>query len=203
MTFSIIIPAHNAEGRLGRMLSSIRRQTFLDYEIVVVCDKCVDNTKQVALGYGCRVFECDYGNSGMARNVGLDNAVGDWIMFADDDDQWINDYALEQLRAEIACCPQVPDVIQCPFVFGWLGVTAVGNRRVNANVWSKVWRRESIGDTRFPNVYPDDDLQFINLMLAKGLGVIFMPILWYDYNYMRKGSITWKEEMKKQGQPIA
>lgn len=196
MLFSIIIPAFNAETRLWKLLDSIRRQTFRDYEIIVVCDKCVDNTKAVATSYGCRVFECDYGNTGMARNVGLDNAMGDWIMFADDDDWWINDYALEQIQRELSAMKQDPDMLQCSFVFGYNGVTQTCNNRVFPNVWSKVIKRSSIGDTRFPNVYPDDDLQFVRLMFDKDITVMCLPILWYYYDYMRPGSITWKEERK-------
>ena len=43
-------------------------------------------------------------------------------------------------------------------------------------------------------------MKFINLMLEKGINVAFMPVLWYDYNYMRKGSITWKLENEKLGE---
>jgi glycosyltransferase involved in cell wall biosynthesis len=197
MTFSIIIPAYNAEKRLWKLLESIRRQTFTDYEVIVVCDSCKDNTAAVARGYGCKVFEIDEHNDGAARSKGLDEATGKFVMFADDDDWWINDYALEQIVMEMSALKDIPDIIQCSFVFGYNGVTETMNGRVWPNVWSKIWKREAIGDTRFPKVYPDSDLKFTNEMIGKGCSVMCWPVLWYYYNYLRVGSISWKLEREK------
>ena len=47
MRFSVIIPAHNAAGRIETMLKSIRAQHFTDYEIIVVCDACDDVTTSI------------------------------------------------------------------------------------------------------------------------------------------------------------
>lgn len=197
MTFSIIVPAYNAEKRIWKLLESIRRQTFTDYEVIVVCDSCHDNTAAVARGYGCRVFEIDEHNTGMARNKGLDEATGKFVMFADDDDWWVNDYALEHIIKEMNTLKDIPDIVQCSFVFGYNGVTEALNGKVWPNVWSKIWKREAIGDTRFPRVYPDDDLHFVNAMLAKNCSVMCWPMLWYYYDYMRAGSISWELEREK------
>lgn len=195
MKFSIIIPAHNAEKRIWRLLESIRRQDYTDYETIVVCDDCSDKTALIAGNYGCEVYEIGAHNAGVARSEGLDRAKGEWVLFADDDDWWINDYALSQINGEIGFLDKTPDVLQCPFVFGYKGVT-IGTR-IWPNVWSKVWRREFIGETRFPNVYPDDDLKFVQTVLDKKPKVAYMPILWYYYNYMRPGSITFSLEAGK------
>ena len=193
MKFSIIIPAHNAEHRIWKMLESIRRQAFEDYEIIVIADACdlEDKTEAVASAYGCKVYPIDAGNPGLARNAGLEHASGEWILFCDDDDWWINDHILEQLDREIAVMDDVPDMIQCAFVYGNKGPTVTGRGRIWPNVWSKVWRRDAIGETRFRNVYPDEDLWFVEDMLKKNIKVIGLPMLWYQYNYMRPGSITW------------
>lgn len=193
MRFSIIIPAHNAGHRIWKLLESIRRQAFEDYEVIVIADACDmdDHTVDIACAYGCRVFVIDAGNPGLARNSGLEQACGEWILFSDDDDWWINDHILEQLDREIAVMDDVPDMIQCSFVYGNKGPTVTGRGRIWPNVWSKVWRRDAIGETRFRNVYPDDDLRFVEDMLKKNIKVIGLPLLWYHYNYMRPGSITW------------
>ena len=52
MKFSIIIPAHNAGSTIGKTLESVRSQDFKDYEVIVVCDSCEDNTEEVAKSYG-------------------------------------------------------------------------------------------------------------------------------------------------------
>lgn len=195
MRFSIIIPAHNAEHRISVLLNSIKAQTFKDYEVIVVCDACTDRTDAVAEAHGARVFYTDAGNCAVARNKGLDNATGEYVLFADDDDYWLHAYALEQIDRELKVSGEnTADMIQCAFVFGERGVTA-SNGKIWPNVWSKVWKRSAIGLTRFPrDMYPADDLGFVQQMLDKGVTVGFSPMLWYYYDYPRKGSITWKLE---------
>ena len=195
--FSIIIPAHNAEYRICRMIKTIHDQTFTDYEIIVVADKCKDDTAKMCRCLGCNVIEIDKGNAGAARNAGLEAAHGEWIMFADDDDYWFNNYALEQIDTELKMMETKPDMIQCSFYWKGRGITATSNGRIYPNVWSKVIRREAIGDTRFPEDRLDDDLVFTNAMLMKRIRVMCLPILWYYYNFMRKGSITWTLEQEK------
>ena len=52
MKFSIIIPAHNSAGYIQNALDSVAEQTFTDYELIVVCDSCTDNTEEIAKEYG-------------------------------------------------------------------------------------------------------------------------------------------------------
>ena len=192
MRFSIIIPIHNGGFRIIQLLEDIKAQTFTDYEILAVCDACEDSSETVAERYGARVFRTDAHNSAAARNVGLNQAVGEFVLFADDDDRWLHPFALEQIDRELSAMKDVPDMIQCSFVFGEKGVTVVGNQRIWPNVWSKIWKRSAIGSTRFRlSDFPADDLGFVNQMLAKGISVDFLPLLWYSYNWMRPGSITW------------
>lgn len=191
MRFSIIIPAHNAAQRIPKLLNSIRSQTFKDYEVIVVCDACEDNTAKISEGFNTRIFEVDAHNSAYARNKGLDEAKGEWVMFADDDDWWIHPYALEQIDAELKQEKVPADMLQCSFIFGARGVQPVG-QRIWPNVWSKVFRRTAIGNTRFSkNDFPADDLGFVNRMIAKGVTVGFKQMLWYYYDWMRPGSITY------------
>ena len=192
MRFSIIIPAHNAEQRLPVLLNSIQAQTFKDYEIIVVCDACTDHTDDVAEAAGAKVFYTDAHNCADARNKGLDHAMGEYVLFCDDDDYWMHAYALEQIDRELKVSgDSTADMIQCAFVFGERGVTpTIG--KIYPNVWSKVWKRSAIGLTRFPHdMFPADDLGFTQAMIDKGVTVGFSPMLWYYYVYPRKGSITW------------
>lgn len=194
MRFSIIIPAHNAEDRIRRMLDSIKMQTFTDYELIIVCDACEDNTAKVAREYTDKVFEVNAHNAAISRNKGLDEAKGEWVLFCDDDDYWIHQYALEQIDTELKSKKVPSDMTQCAFVFGVKGVMPV-NGRIWPNVWSKVFKRSAIGNTRFnPKSFPADDLDFVNAMLQKGVTVSHSTMLWYYYVYPREGSIMWKIE---------
>ena len=85
--FSIIIPAHNAEKRLSVPLHSIITQCYDrdKFEIIVICDACDDRTAEVAREYGADIVkEVQHGNTGLARNEGLEAASGDWVLFMDD-----------------------------------------------------------------------------------------------------------------------
>ena len=57
MRFSIIIPAFNSASYIKRALDSIKEQTFEDYELIVVCDSCIDNTKEIAEQYADKVYD--------------------------------------------------------------------------------------------------------------------------------------------------
>ncbi|MDE5714476.1 MAG: glycosyltransferase, partial [Muribaculaceae bacterium] len=89
---SIIVPVYNTEKYLNRCVDSILAQTFTDFELLliddgsrdrsgVICDEYVANDPRV------RVFHKPNGGVSSARNVGLDNARGEWVMFVDADDE--------------------------------------------------------------------------------------------------------------------
>ncbi len=91
MKFSIIIPVYNAEEKLSRCIDSIVSQPFSDYEIVLVNDGSTDNSAEICNDY-CKKYsfikyiEKDNGGASSARNVGIDNATGDYLLFVDSDD---------------------------------------------------------------------------------------------------------------------
>lgn len=203
MRFSVIIPTHNNAKDLATLLRSILRQTFTDYEVIIVADAC-DEPNRKLTDATVKDFEgkmkityliVNHHNAGMSRNAGLDIADGDYILFADDDDYFLHDWVFEEINSLVtrADC----DMALFGFIFGSLGYKAPFDNNGNAfgNVWSRCFKRSAIGDTRFPNVYPDDDLQFCNLMEQKNLKIAAFSNSIYYYNYMRKGSISWNEHL--------
>jgi len=97
--FSVIIPTYNSEKFVGRCLESIINQTYNCFEIIVVDDGSIDSTVLVVeemtseIPIHC-VRELHKGVSN-ARNIGLEKAKGDYIIFVDSDDQ-LNPEALEK-----------------------------------------------------------------------------------------------------------
>ena len=87
--FSIVIPAHNAEGHIRVLLNSIREQTFSDYEIIVVCDSCTARPEEIAREYGAITDRVQFGCDGLTRDRALELVSGEWILFADDDDWFL------------------------------------------------------------------------------------------------------------------
>ena len=188
--FSIIIPAHNDEFRIQKALDSIRQQSFKDYELIVVCDACTDATAVVARMYTNNVIEVDFHRDGLSRNVGLDIAVGDWILFMDSDDWWLHEFVLEELAGQIAA--QEFDVMAFGFIWRNVGVAYPlhNGTQLWPNVWSKLWRRDFIGDTRFSDEWSVSDLGFTQAMINKRPRLVTWDMPMYYYNYMREGSIT-------------
>ena len=80
---SIVIPAYNEEMFLPRLLESIRKQTFKDYEVIVADNDSTDNTVQAAINGGARVVRG--GLPAAARNRGAEAAGGEYLLFLDAD----------------------------------------------------------------------------------------------------------------------
>lgn len=91
VTFSVIVPAYNAENYIESCIKSILEQTCSDFELIVVNDGSKDGTAEILDKYaGCdgriRVFHKENGGHTSARNFGLINSVGRYIVFVDSDD---------------------------------------------------------------------------------------------------------------------
>ena len=99
--FSVIVPAHNAEEFIEKGLHSIKMQTFTDYELIVVCDRCTDRTAEIAAGYADKVLIRDFGLDGLARNAGIEAAEGEWLLFMDHDDWFLHEFVFQQIADAI------------------------------------------------------------------------------------------------------
>lgn len=89
---SVVIPAYNAAGTLPEALDSVFRQTFTDYEVVVVDDGSTDSTPELLAGYGDRLrvfYKVNEGKPAAARNLGVNRARGEYVAFLDADDRWL------------------------------------------------------------------------------------------------------------------
>ena len=106
MTFSIVIPVYNGAAHLEHAVRNLRGQSFADWEAVIVDDGSTDGTAEIAdrlAAEDSRLRVCHQPNGGVsvARNRGLDAAKGDWIVWLDADDAWV-DGALARLAALVA-----------------------------------------------------------------------------------------------------
>lgn len=190
MKFSVIIPAHNEQAVISRALSSIEAQSFKDYEVIVVCDACTDNTKEIAELYGAKVIEIDAHSSGAARNAGLDNANGEWILFCDADDWYLHEYVFEMLADKVG--RENEDGLLFSLIWKNMGYGPIRSPKgtIYPHVANKCWRRSSIGDTRFPTAKDvvGEDGVFFDRMMAKNIKLIEWDMPLYYYNWLRPGS---------------
>ena len=90
------------------------------------------------------------------------------------------------------------DVMAFAFIWKGVGVTYPlrDGTQLWPNVWSKLWRRKFIGDTRFSDEWSVSDLGFTQAMINKRPRLVTWDMPMYYYNYMREGSITERDSHK-------
>ena len=88
---SVVIPTHNRRDAVARLVGALRRQEAVPggFEAVVVADGCTDDTvdavRKLEIEFPCTVLEQSASGPGAARNRGAAHAVGDILLFLDDD----------------------------------------------------------------------------------------------------------------------
>lgn len=181
---SIIIPVYNVEDYIVECLDSIGYQTFKDFEVLLVDDGSTDKSGTICSRYARRDERFKYfyqENKGVsaARNLGIDNAIGDFISFVDPDDVIaINYYACmfrtqEKYSADIVQGEMVTidetgtvkkeqhnlEMLEKLLAIKHETVVAVGTDEImncvtentfNCLSWGKIFKRTLFGEKRFP-----------------------------------------------------
>ena len=120
MKFSVIVPAYNVQDYIVSCIDSILKQSFKDYEIVLVNDGSTDATfehcEELSEKNGCiKLVNKENGGLSSARNVAINQAEGDYLLFLDGDDFWRDDDFLENLNCIIET--HSPDTIIFPYSY--------------------------------------------------------------------------------------
>lgn len=102
---SIIMPVYNGAQYIKKSIDIILKQTFKNFELILVNDGSTDNSEEICNGYveldkRIRVINKENGGAWSARNKGIDIAKGKYIMFLDCDD-WYEDNLLEEMYETI------------------------------------------------------------------------------------------------------
>lgn len=99
---SIVIPTHNSEKTIAKTIDSVLKQSFTDFELIVINDGSQDKTLEVVTNINdSRIKVLSYPNAGanVSRNRGLYIAEGEFVSFLDADDIWSPDKLASQLQA--------------------------------------------------------------------------------------------------------
>lgn len=127
---SVIIPARNAEGTIGRAIRSLQNQTTQPFEVIVVDNGSEDHTVHQALDHGAgmnlKVISCKTPGSGAARNSGILASQGNFIAFLDADDVWYPDKLTSQMAL-------IKD-LECAFSGTYMHYLSTGGRILGDNV---------------------------------------------------------------------
>ncbi len=107
ITYSVIIPVYNSEKTIARCLESLLSQKRSDVELIVVNDGSADQSDSIIRDFEGKFSAINYiikenGGVSSARNTGLENASGEYILFVDSDDFVAGNYfkRLDQMNAK-------------------------------------------------------------------------------------------------------
>lgn len=153
---SIIVPVYNVEKFLCRCIDSILAQTFQDFELLLIDDGTPDKSGVICDEYTkkdnrIRVFHKKNGGVSSARNLGLDNAKGEWITFVDADD-WVKENYLKIFYDNSYC-----DLIICGHEkFGNSNTIQQLNQHEKVSIDSNLYTiwKEHLATNSFVYVYP-------------------------------------------------
>lgn len=121
---SIVVPLYNKEKVVTKTLESVLRQTYTKYELLIVNDGSTDGSEKKVIDFireknlSCwpiRIINQANGGVSAARNLGVQEATGDYIAFLDADDEWEHDY-LKEMNTLIENYPEC-DVFASSYAF--------------------------------------------------------------------------------------
>lgn len=100
---SIIVPIYKAESFLSRCVESVLAQTYTDWELLLIDDGSPDRSGVICEEYASKdsrikVFHKPNGGVSSARNLGLDNARGEWVSFLDADDYLLPNFFVKLMQ---------------------------------------------------------------------------------------------------------
>ena len=210
---SLILPAYNVEAYLGACLSSLEAQSYSPLEIIAVNDGSTDRTGAILKEWeqrlpSLRVIFQENGGLSCARNRGMQEAQGKYLLFVDSDDSVAPDFVetlvslAEKEGSDCVCCGTeviyetkkelkssddwfyaLPEEGTHTFSYDLL-------KRLNPNVWNKLFVREVVQrhNLVFPAGLYYEDVAFLWLYAAFCQRITFCPQKLYYY-YRREHSI--------------
>ena len=101
-TISVVIPVYNGENYIESCIEELSRQNISNFEIIFVDDGSTDRTAEILRSVREKfdnviIYAQDNAGAGMARNLGMSKATGEYIAFLDVDDKYANDNVLKML----------------------------------------------------------------------------------------------------------
>jgi len=217
---SVVVPIYNVEKYIAQCLESLSAQTLYDVEIVLVDDCGTDKSVSIAEKYAAAdarmkiIRREKNGGLSAARNTGVENSSGPFIMFCDSDDFVEPKFcerllaAIESSNADIAMCgtSQVLENGKKKRTSSYFRINAEGSqsitesivRHTNPCVWNKIYRRDILQTHAiwFPEGLYSEDEYFWRVYCLHAKTIVFIPGELYNYR-IRSNSIMSNISRKK------
>lgn len=210
MLISIIVPVYNVSMYLEQCLNSLLNQSYEEIEIILVNDGSTDNSLEICKKYArehSSIVVVSQTNQGLsvARNTGIDKAIGEYIMFVDSDD-WIE-------PDTIKCMSEICEMGEYDVVIGGFCYDYYGSRIVrkpneskslsrvdtirkmlegmefNHSASGKLYKKELFEETRFPSGKYFEDYFTIYYIIDKTRNNYMLDKAVYHYR-IHSGTIT-------------
>lgn len=223
MLISVIIPVYNVEDYLHYAIESLEKQTYKNFEIILVNDGSTDDSGELCYEYSekysnVRVFHKENGGLSDARNFGVQKAKGEFITFLDPDD-YLEAYSLELLAGiqEMYDCDIVSTRVKATELYNVYSnhslteedfknvilmdcdiflEEAFYDKVATVSACGKLYRR-SILEISFPKGRIYEDLYIVSEHVGKANKIVHTPLQIYNY-YKRQGSIVNSKFTSKQ-----
>lgn len=201
---SVVVAVYQAEKYIRRCLESLRKQTLREFEVLLIDDGSTDKSGEICDEYAnhdnrFKVFHKVNGGVSSARQMGLDNASGEYIIHVDPDD-WTESNMLEEMYD--AAKRKKADLVICDFYLE-LGICSqyckenvnVDNKQffydmitnLHGACWNKLVRKECF--VRYNISFPKEMImwedKYVNLKLAENpIMIEYLPKAFYHYDCM-------------------
>ncbi|MFQ2599566.1 glycosyltransferase family 2 protein [Aeromonas caviae] len=211
---SIIIPSFNNDMKLVDCLESIFKQRFHDCEVIVVDDGSSDNTRSycelyLKENYNFKYFYQKNRGVSSARNMGLELASGEYVLFVDSDDSLLP-HSLISL-CDFAKGKVDTDIVVGNYIARYNDIDRTINQEhtgshvqfieraitgvYHSALWNKMIKRECIGNTKFDEdlKYMEDQLFLMDILLKEpNINFLSKPI--YIYNQYHNSNVSFMSE---------
>ena len=217
MILSVIIPVYNVEAYLVRCIESLKGVDPKQVEVILIDDGSKDASPKICGDYQkkysfIRVIHKENGGLSSARNVGIKNALGEYICLLDSDDMLTEDFIPDMLRLidqyqpdliDFNCCEER---VQGQFaLFGDKSVTEISQRnfieklvknQIGCQSWLRLYKKQLFDGTLYPLKKYYEDIFIIWKILLKVRKILHVNYSYYIYNIFNTNSITKKTNAK-------
>ncbi len=205
--FSIIIPCYNEEKYIKRCLNSIFEQTLnrQNYEVIVIDDGSSDSSTNIAKEYDIKLLNSNRLGAGGARNVGIDNAKGEYIILLDADDYLYKNDVLEKLDTDLDNQDIV--FVKCKEILGdneriieETGLNTLEEQIYKATHFCctlKCFKRNLVKDIRYKDKSYHEDISFTMELMCKAESLLYFNEILYVYYKEQNTSTTDNYSIKK------